>query len=83
MARGVKIIERKLGRESALGQITPEETSDLIEIDPRQDSKEYLDTVIHELLHHKFPDLDESKVTKIAKIISRKLWTLNFRRIMK
>lgn len=75
----VEIIERKLGREKALGQAW----NDLVEIDPRQDPKEYLDTAIHELLHIAQPELSESKVVQISRLISSKLWKLGFRRIHK
>lgn len=75
----VKIIERKLGREKALGQAW----DDLVEIDPRQCSKEYMDTAIHELLHIAQPELSESKVVRVSRLISSKLWKLGFRRIHK
>jgi len=75
----VEIIERKLGREKALGQAW----DDLVEIDPRQCSKEYLDTAIHELLHIAQPELSESKVVRVSRLISSKLWKLGFRRIHK
>jgi hypothetical protein len=75
----VEIIERKLGRERALGQAW----DDLVEIDPRQCSKEYLDTAIHELLHVAQPELSESKVVRVSRLISSKLWKLGFRRIHK
>lgn len=52
-----------------------------IEIDPRQDSKEYMDTLIHEMLHHHFPKLSEKKVKKISKSLSSALWKKRYRRI--
>lgn len=73
----VEIIERKLGREKALGQAW----DDLVEIDPRQCSKEYLDTAIHELLHIAQPELSESRIIRVSRLISSKLWKLGFRRI--
>ena len=73
----VEIIERKLGREKALGQAW----DDLVEIDPRQCSKEYLATAIHELLHIAQPELSESKIIRVSRLISSKLWKLGFRRI--
>jgi len=78
-AKKLKIIEKKLGRQSAWGLYD----NNLIEIDPRQTSKRYLDTCIHELLHHVDPTLSESKVSKIAGIIANGLWQQNFRRIMR
>ena len=76
-----KIVERKLGREGAMGQWWEE--SNLIEIDPRhENSKSYLDTCVHELLHSAAPQLTESQVKKIACIITKGLWGQKFRRIM-
>jgi hypothetical protein len=75
----VKIVERKLGREGNLGQ----QIGDLIEIDPRQNSKEYLDTLIHECLHACFPDLSEQAVVDSANVITDAVWRQNYRRIQK
>lgn len=75
----VAVIERKLGREKALGQAW----DDLVEIDPRQNPKEYLDTVIHELLHVALPELSEAQVIQVSRLISSKLWKIGFRRIHK
>lgn len=76
-----RIVEKKLGRQRAWGQYHPE--SALIEIDPRTRSKPYMDTCIHELLHHADPKMSETKVWKVARIIANGLWGRNFRRIMK
>lgn len=78
-AKKLKIQERKLGRESAWGTYL----DNLIEIDPRQKSRRYLDTCIHELLHHADSTLSESRVSKISSVITHGLWEQNFRRIMK
>jgi Zn-dependent peptidase ImmA (M78 family) len=74
-----KIVERKLGREKAAGQCHDDKP--LIEIDPRQDPKERLDTLIHELLHHVAPEWTEEHVAKNANIISEALWKQKYRRI--
>ena len=79
MSRKIKIRERKLGREKALGQCWP--GKHLVEIDPRQDSLEYMDTAIHETLHDLFPDMTEPCVGWAAGSISKALWKLNYRRI--
>jgi hypothetical protein len=74
-----KIKEKKLGREKALGQCF---SDGLIEIDPRQDSKEYLFTLIHECCHYHFPELTEEQVVKIENSIGQVIWDKNYRRIM-
>jgi len=54
-----------------------------IEIDPRQDSKEYLNTLTHEMLHCILPDLSEKSITKMANIITDEIWKKRYRRIAK
>lgn len=76
----LKIVERKLGREGAVGLCY--QGLGLIEIDPRQPSKEYLDTLIHELLHAYLPDMAEEEVARIATEITRVLWKKQFRRLI-
>ena len=75
-----KVIERKLGRERAFGQA---HSDGLIELDPRQSSKEYLDTAIHEGLHLLAPDWTERQVAVGARKLSSLLWALGFRRVRK
>lgn len=75
----VKVVERKLGREGALGQYF--QGTGLIEIDPRQKAKEYLDTLIHELLHMYYPDESEENICEVATSIAKEVWKRNFRRI--
>ena len=77
----VKIVEKKLGREKAWGQFW--QGVNLVEIDPRQKSRRYLNTLIHELLHYMYPNDSESKVKKNADILSKYIWVKNFRRISK
>jgi hypothetical protein len=74
-----RVIERKLGRERAVGQVTQGEG--IIEVDPRQNPKEYMDTLIHEALHLLEPDWSEKKVCAYARKISRLLWSLGYRRL--
>ncbi len=73
-----RIVERKLGRERALGQSIHGER--LIEIDPRQHGKSYLDTLVHEALHLVFPDLAEREVGRAARRLTEVLWTSGYRR---
>lgn len=53
----------------------------LIEIDPRQCPKDYLDTIIHEALHEIFPKKKESIILKAGTSIANLLWRLGYRRI--
>ena len=77
----LKIVERKLGKENAVGLHWPGDH--LIEIDPRQTSREYLDTLIHESLHEIFPNASETTIMRAAGTITDVLWRCNYRRIMK
>jgi len=72
-----KIIHREL--DDALGLAT--QTDFEIEIDPRQKSREYLNTLIHEMLHCFLPDLSERSITRLADIMSNEIWKKRFRRI--
>lgn len=74
-----RIREKKLGREYGLHWIG---TSD-IDIDPRQDAKEYLDTLVHELMHLYFVDLNEETVRIITANIVEAIWAKNYRRLQK
>jgi hypothetical protein len=78
----MKLREKKLGREKALGLATSDDDGKPeVIIDPRQDSRERMDTVIHEGLHHICPDWSESKITKAAKKLAALLWNDRFRRV--
>lgn len=74
-----QVVEKCLGRERAFGQYY----DGVVEIDPRQDSKDYLDTLIHELLHHYFQDLPEAEVLEIATQITAQIWAKNYRKVAK
>jgi len=79
LAKLPHVIERNLiAKMGALGLCYPNGT---ICIDPRQSSREYLDTLIHEHLHFCFPKLSESRVEWVAKVISKAIWKKDFRRI--
>ena len=75
----LRVVERKLGREKALGLCY--QGVGLVEIDPRQESKEYMDTLIHEMIHHFFPALPEKEVLKIATSMAKMLWKHRYRRL--
>ncbi len=76
----LKVIERKLGRELAWGQHWQGEN--LIEIDPRQTPKRYLNTLIHEALHHINQRASERVVIRQAGALTELLWKSNFRRVL-
>jgi hypothetical protein len=74
----MKIIEKKLGREGAMGVWRE---PGLIHIDPRLKPRKHLEILIHEMLHEVFPPLSETAVTKGAKRICSALWNAKYRRI--
>lgn len=80
-----RIRDRKLGRERMDGEpVVGLHWSDgLIEIDPRLDAKEYLATLVHELIHHRFPGATEQYVLDTEKLIVNALWRRGYRRIAK
>ena len=77
--RTIKIVDRKLGSENALGQAW----GNTIEIDPRQNPKERMDSVVHETLHCVDPDLSEETVIEMAAILTKTLWKDGYRRVEK
>lgn len=77
----IKLVDRKLGRERALGQAYSSDK--IIEIDPRLRSKVRLSVAIHEALHVVFPDMSENKIDKAAPKIAKTLWDDGYRRIYK
>ena len=77
--RKIKVVDKLLGRQKAVGQAYAD--AKVIEIDPRQKSKNYLDTLIHELLHVYAPNWSETKVNKTAKEMTDIIWKKNYRRI--
>ena len=77
----IKVKEKKLGRQGAVGLAYADEIE--IVIDKRQDSKNYLDTLLHEMLHCFAPRWGEKRVTETANEMTRVIWDKNFRRIEK
>ena len=73
------ILERKLGRQRAAGQHVF--GTEVIEVDPRQTSRERMDTVVHEALHYARPEMDEQEVIRVAHIIAGALWRDRYRRL--
>lgn len=74
-----KVMERKLGREGAVGFAFYEENR--IEIDPRQNSFNYFETLIHEKYHFQFPKLEEKEILKLGHDMAVFLWDLHYRRV--
>ena len=75
----VQVIERKLGRERADAQIDLD--TGIIEIDHRLKPKAWLSRLVHESLHHAFPDMDEAPVAAAEKKIAAILWQNGVRRV--
>jgi hypothetical protein len=78
MAKKVKVIERKLGKK-VVGWAHFDEN--LIEIDPRQNSFEYFETLIHERMHLLFPKMSEKMVTVKSHEMAKFLWDMHYRRV--
>lgn len=79
-----KVIEKKLGRNKVgkhkVVGFAYFDTNH-IEVDPRQSSKDYLGTLIHEQLHLMFPDWSETKIVKAEKKLCNLLWKQNYRKV--
>ncbi len=70
---------RKLGRHRAWGLYHWH--TEVIELDPRMRPKLALDTLIHESLHHLFPDLPEAAINRKASRLAGILWKENYRKV--
>ena len=77
----IKVIDKKLGREKAYGLAYSAEMEVVIE--ERQNSKDYLDTLIHEMLHCFAPKWGEKRVADTANEMTRVIWEKKYRRIEK
>ena len=80
--RKVKVVYRPLGKEQAWGQAWPTLSTPLIEIDPRLSPRREVEVLCHEALHVCFPGLGEKAIDRAGKVVSRVLWSQNFRRVM-
>lgn len=78
-SKKIKVIERKLGMEKAVGLAWMGENR--IDIDPRQRPRAYLSTLIHEALHLAMPEASETKVEKVSLVVASVLWRQNFRKV--
>ncbi len=79
MKSKLKIRERKLHAHRAVGLYWHGEN--LIEIDPRLKAKKYLNTLLHECLHHCLPAASEAKVSRIAGTLTESVWKKGYRRL--
>lgn len=87
MAKGIKVVWRKLGREVAWGQAHFDPAHPLIEVDPRLGAKRQLEVLCHEVLHITlFPDdvspATEKLVDAAGKKLCDTLWKQNYRRVL-
>lgn len=73
------IEEKMLDKEKVLGMAWPHQRR--IEIDSRLPSKQYLNTLIHELLHIFNPEWPENKIAETANEMSEVIWSRDYRRI--
>jgi hypothetical protein len=80
----MKLTEKKLGREKALGMADMDEDGkEVVIIDPRQCSKERLDTIIHEFLHLVCPTWSEKKVIRESAKLKGMMWKDGWRKVAK
>lgn len=87
MARSVKVVWRKLGREVAWGQAHFDAARPMIEIDPRLGAKRQLEVLCHEALHLSlFPGDVTPETEKVVDAAGKQLcdilWRQNYRRVM-
>ena len=73
----IKVQERKL--RYYWGYAFPRKG--LVEISPDLPDRQYMDTLIHEILHILYPKESETKISRNASTITHHLWKKNYRRI--
>jgi hypothetical protein len=76
------IRERLQEKEGCVGICYPDDNDEIktVYIDPRLSPKDYLDTLIHETIHHCVPKLSENKVLNTSTTIANLLWRLGYRK---
>lgn len=75
--RKIKVRERKLRKYLGYAYLN----EDTVEIDPNQTPRQYLDTLIHEILHILYPKDSETKISRNASTITHHIWKKNYRRL--
>jgi len=90
----VKVVWRPLGKERAWGQAYTDPKAPKIEIDPRLSPRREIETIVHEALHIALPQYTahppkskeyrkgEAEIDRIGKVVSRVLWSQNYRRVV-
>lgn len=79
MRKRVRIVEKKLGRESVWG--TANDETGLIELEERLTEPERLTILCHEIAHIADPALTERQVCRLGKILGGVLWAQGYRRV--
>lgn len=79
MKKATKVVVRKLGREQADGLAYKDYSE--IHIDERLKGKDYILTLIHELIHIHQPEFSEDVVIRLSNLLTNDLWRLKIRRI--
>jgi hypothetical protein len=79
----LKVVTRKLGKHRAWGLYWQSwrNSAPLIELDERMEPDHQFDTLIHESLHHIFPDMPEAEVAEKATTLFKILWEQNYRKV--
>lgn len=72
----IKVRERKLRKY--LGYAYTDDG--MVDIDPNQTPRQYLDTLIHEILHILYPKDSETRISRNASTITHHIWKKNYRR---
>lgn len=81
----IPVEEKKLQRGRGKGRyilgLAHPEPDALIQVEPRQSESERMDSLCHEAIHIKLPDLNERQVRRLSRAISRMLWKEGYRRV--
>lgn len=81
--QGFKVYTRRLGKHKPGKNGTSYGVVGLdgnVYIDPRQPPSEFLDTLIHEVLHIACPHMSEENVRRVSWTISAAVWKKGYRR---
>jgi hypothetical protein len=68
----IKVFYRKLGRERAYG--FAHHGDDVIEIDERLQGKQFIEILIHEIMHLQNPEWSEEEVLRKSKEMCAIIW---------
>jgi transcription initiation factor IIF auxiliary subunit len=78
-AKKIVVIHRKLGKERAVGLYN--HNTAMITVDSDLKGKEYLSTLLHEIIHHVHPTWAEARVLEAEKVFCNILWDQGFRKV--